>query len=329
MGSHRSKEFMQITAEAEKNLRDVFSVPDDYKVIMAQGGATLEFSSVPLNMLGTKTKADYLVTGQWSEKAHKECAKYGTGSASCNTKSTKFTSIPDKSEWKLDPEAAYVHYCDNETVNGVEFGFTPDVGSVPLVADMSSNFCSREIDVNKHAVIYAGVQKNLGPAGVCVNIIREDFANGKNELSVCPTYCSWKVGADNGSMYNTPASFTLYVVGEYLKYTKKMGGIDYWSELSDKKSGLLYGTIDSSDGFYACPVEKSARSRMNVPFTILGGDEALEKKFMDEAKKVNLYTLAGHRSVGGCRASLYNGMPLEGVEKLTSFMKSFMDENRQ
>merc|ERR1712190_117896 len=322
---------MGIITELEKNFREVIGVPDNYKVVWTQGGATLQFAGIPLNMLGgSDVKADYLVTGQWSEKAFQEAAKYTTGShAVCNTKSTKFTSIPDPASWKLDPNAKYVHYCDNETVNGVEFGFTPDVGSVPLVADMSSNFCSRKIDVKKHAVIYAGVQKNLGPAGVCVNIIREDFANGKNELSVCPTYCSWKVGADNGSMYNTPASFTLYVVGEYLKYTKKMGGIDYWSELSDKKSGLLYGTIDSSDGFYGCPVEKSARSRMNVPFTILGGNEALEKKFMDEAKKVNLYTLAGHRSVGGCRASLYNGMPLEGVEKLTSFMKSFKDENRQ
>merc|ERR1719159_2161642 len=215
--SHRSKEFMGIASEAEKNLRDVFGVPDTYKVIFAQGGATLQFSSVPLNMLGSKTKADYLITGQWGEKAHKECAKYGTPQAACNTKKTKFTSIPDPKEWTLDPEAAYVHYCANETVNGVEFSYTPDVGSVPLVADMSSNFCSKAIDVSK--------------------------------------------------------------------------------------------------GFYCCPVEKGARSRMNVPFTIMGGNEEVEKKFLDEAKKHKLFTLAGHRSVGGCRASLYNGMPLEGVEK--------------
>eukprot|EP00434_Breviolum_minutum_P023523 symbB.v1.2.020750.t1/scaffold1763.1/size102666/5 len=327
--SHRSKEFMAIAAESEKNLRDIFGVPSDYKVLMMQGGATLQFSTIPLNMLGTKTKADYLVTGQWGEKAHKECNKYGTGQLACNTKSTKFTTIPQKSEWKLDAEAAYVHYCANETVNGVEFSYTPDVGDVPLVADMSSNFCSKPIEVSKHAFIYAGIQKNLGPAGMAVGFLRPDFADGSKELKICPTYCSFKTTGDNGSMYNTPACFTMYVMGEYLKYTKKVGGLAYWAEQSDKKSGLLYGTIDSSSGFYNCPVEKTARSRMNVPFTINGGDEALEKKFLDEAKKHKLYTLAGHRSVGGCRASLYNGMPLEGVAKLTDFMKSFMDENRK
>jgi len=327
--SHRSKEFMQIATEAEKNLRDVFSVPDDYKVIMAQGGATLEFSSVPLNMLGAKTKADYLVTGQWSEKAHKECAKYGTGQAALNTKASKFTSIPDKASWKLDPEAAYVHYCDNETVNGVEFGYTPDVGSVPLVADMSSNFCSRPVNVSKHAFIYAGIQKNLGPAGMSVGFIHPEFAGGKHELKICPTYCSWKTCADNGSMYNTPACFTIYCMGEYLKYTKKVGGITHWAEKSAQKSGLIYDAIDGSDSFYQCPIDKNARSRMNIPFTIMGGNEELEKKFLEGAKKEKLYTLAGHRSVGGCRASLYNGMPMEGVEKLRDFMKSFHDENRK
>lgn len=327
--SHRSKEFMQIASEAEKDLRDIFGVPNDYKVILAQGGATLQFSSIPLNMLGAKGKADYLITGQWGEKAYKECEKYGTSQAACNSKSTKFTSIPGKADWKLDPEAAYVHYCDNETVNGVEFGYTPDVGAVPLVADMSSNFCSRQVDVSKHAYIYAGIQKNLGPAGLSVGFLHPDFATGKHELGICPTYCSWKTCADNGSMYNTPACFTLYVMGEYLKYTKKVGGIPYWEELSAKKSSMIYDAIDGSDGFYKCPVEKSARSRMNIPFTILGGNEDMEKKFLDGAKKEKLFTLAGHRSVGGCRASLYNGMPVEGVEKLRDFMKLFMDENRE
>jgi len=327
--SHRSKEFMTIASEAEKDLRDIFGVPSDYKVLMNQGGATLQFASIPLNMLGTKGKADYLVTGQWGEKAAKECNKYGTGQVACNSKSSKFTTIPGKSDWKLDPEAAYVHYCDNETVNGVEFSYTPDVGSVPLVADMSSNFCSRPIDVGKHAYIYAGIQKNLGPAGMAVGFLHPSYASGQHELKICPTYCSFKTTADNGSMYNTPACFTMYVMGEYLKYTKKKGGLAYWAEQSDKKSTMLYDCIEGSDGFYGCPVEKSARSRMNVPFTIKGGNEELEKKFLDGAKKEKLYTLAGHRSVGGCRASLYNGMPIEGVEKLTSFMKSFMDENRQ
>jgi len=326
--SHRSKEFMAIASEAEKDLRDIFGVPSDYKVLMNQGGATLQFASIPLNMLGTKGKADYLVTGQWGEKAAKECNKYGTGQVACNSKASKFTTIPGKSEWKLDPEAAYVHYCDNETVNGVEFSYTPDVGSVPLVADMSSNFCSRPIDVGKHAYIYAGIQKNLGPAGMAVGFVHPSYAGGQHELKICPTYCSFKTTADNGSMYNTPACFTMYVMGEYLKYTKKKGGLAYWAEQSDKKSTMLYDCIEGSDGFYCCPVDKTARSRMNVPFTIKGGNEELEKKFLDGAKKEKLYTLAGHRSVGGCRASLYNGMPIEGVEKLTSFMKSFMDENR-
>ena len=278
-------------------------------------------------MLGTKTKADYLVTGQWGEKAQKEGAKYCTSQLACNTKPSKFTTIPPKSEWKLDPEAAYVHYCANETVNGVEFSYTPDVGDVPLVVDMSSNFCSKPIEVRKHAYIYAGLQKNLGPAGIAVGIIRDDVAKGTNELKYCPTYCSWKTAAENGSMYNTPACFTLYVMGEYLKYTKKVGGLAHWAEQSDKKSGLIYDAIDGSDGYYGCPVEKSSRSRMNIPFTIQGGNEEVEKKFLDQAKKEKLFTLAGHRSVGGCRASLYNGMPMAGVEKLHDFMKSFMAEN--
>jgi len=328
--SHRGKEFTSIAKEADKNLRDILDVPADYKVLFTQGGATLQFAAIPLNMLGgDKTKADYLVTGQWGEKAHKECGKYGTGQLACNSKASKFTMIPKKEEWKIDPEAAYVHYCDNETVNGVEFASTPDVGDVPLVADMSSNFVSRKIDVKKHAVIYAGVQKNLGPAGMCVNILSPEVASGKNELKICPTYCSWKTTADNESMYNTPACYTIYAMGEYLKYTKKVGGISYWEEQSAKKSGMLYDTIDGSDGFYACPVQKDSRSRMNIPFTIGGDDEALTKKFLEDAKKVKLFTLAGHRSVGGCRASVYNGMPMEGVDALQSFMKSFQDENRK
>jgi len=326
--SHRSKEFVAIASEAEKNLRDILEVPEEYKVCFFQGGATLQFSAVPLNMLGAKTKADYLITGQWGEKAHKEAAKYCIGQAACNTKSTKFTTIPDASQWKLDPEAAYVHYCMNETVNGVEFNSTPEVGDVPLVADMSSNFMSRPIEIRKHAAIYAGLQKNVGPAGMAVSIIRDDFAKGDHELKICPTYCSWKTCAENQSMYNTPACFTIYVMGEYLKYTKQIGGISRWDELSDKKSRLIYDTIDSSDGFYVAPVEKSCRSRMNVPFIINGDDEALTKKFLAEAQKVKLFTLAGHRSVGGCRASLYNGMPMEGVEVLANFMKDFQTENR-
>jgi phosphoserine aminotransferase len=327
--SHRSKEFMAVAAEAEKNLRDVLSVPDDYKVVFSQGGATLQFASIPLNLFGSNTKADYLCTGQWCEKAYKECNKYGTANVALNTKSSKFTTIPDKSEWKLDPAARYVYYCDNETVNGVEFNYTPEVGDVPLIADMSSNFVSRPINISKHHCIYAGLQKNLGPAGMAVNILHPDFCNGKDELKICPTYCSWKTQADNGSMYNTPACFTWYVMGEYLKYSKKVGGVQHWAEVSDKKSRMIYDVIDGSNGFYSAPVAKNARSRMNIPFTILGDDDVIQKKFMEEAKKLKLYTLSGHKSVGGLRASVYNGMPMEGVDKLADFMKSFMDENRK
>jgi phosphoserine aminotransferase len=328
--SHRSKEFMAIATEAEKNLRDVLSVPDDYKVCFMQGGATLQFSCIPFNTLGgEKLRADYLVTGQWGEKAYKEAGKYGVSQLACNTKSSKFTIIPDQKDWKLDSQAAYVHYCANETVNGVEFQYTPDVGAVPLIADMSSNFLSKPVEVSKHSCIYAGLQKNLGPAGTCVSILSPEFASGKNEMKICPTYCSWKTCADNGSMYNTPPCFTLYVMGEYLKYTKKMGGVTHWAEQSDKKSGMIYKAIEESDGFYSAPVEKQSRSRMNVPFTIMGDDDALTKKFLEGAKKVKLYTLAGHRSVGGCRASLYNGMPYAGVEALYDYMKAFMDENRK
>jgi phosphoserine aminotransferase len=327
--SHRGKEFVAIANEAEANLRDILSVPKDYKVFYQQGGATLQFAAVPLNLLGSKTKADYLVTGQWGDKAQKEAAKYCVSQIACNTKASKYTTIPPVAEWKIDPEAAYVHYCMNETVNGVEFKETPDVGGVPLVADMSSNFISRPIEISKHAAIYAGLQKNAGPAGMTVNILSPDFADGSRELKINPTYTSWKTCYEAESMYNTPACFTIYVMGEYLKYTKSKGGVAYWDELSDKKANLLYDTIDGSDGFYNAPVDKAYRSRMNVPFTIDGDNADLTKKFLEEAKKVKLYTLAGHRTVGGCRASIYNGMPLEGVEKLTEFMKSFKDENRK
>jgi len=325
--SHRSKDFMQIASEAEKNLRDIFGVPDDYRVIMAQGGATLQFSSIPLNMLGTKGKADYLVTGQWGEKAFQECKKYGTAQASCNTKPTKFTSIPDKSSWTLDPEAAYVHYCDNETVNGVEWGYTPDVGSVPLVADMSSNFCSRPVDVSKHAYIYAGIQKNLGPAGMSVGFIRPDFATGAHESPICPTYCSFKTTADSGSMYNTPACYPIYMMGLVLKHIKAAGGIEHFEKLAEQRSTMLYDCIDNSNGYYKAPVEVGARSRVNVPFIMKGDDAETTKKFLAGAEAEGMTALAGHRSVGGCRASIYNAMPMEGVAKLCAYMKRFQEAN--
>mmetsp|Transcript_23350 Transcript_23350/g.51365 ORF Transcript_23350/g.51365 Transcript_23350/m.51365 type:complete len:367 (+) Transcript_23350:66-1166(+) len=323
--SHRSKTFVDITSQSEKDIRDLLAVPDDYKVFYMQGGATLQFASVPLNLLGSKGKADYLMTGQWGEKAVKECKKFGAAQLACDTKATKYTTITDPKDWKLDPEAAYVHYCANETVNGVEFHYTPEVGDVPLVADMSSNFLSKPIDFAKHTLIYAGCQKNAGPAGNTVVIAKPD-ALGK-ELPICPSMLSYKFISDADSMPNTPSCFAIYMMGLNMKYMKEKGGISYFDEMATKKSQMLYDMIEGSDGFYSCPVEKSSRSRMNVPFIINGGDEALEKKFQEEGKKVKLYTLAGHRSVGGIRASLYNGLPLEGVETLVSHMKSFMQEN--
>jgi len=326
--SHRGKTFVGIAEQATKDLRDVLSIPDNYKVFYQQGGATLQFASVPLNLFQSQTaEADYLVTGQWGEKALKEANKYGKGAAACNTKPSKFTTIPDPSEWKLNDKATYLHYCMNETVNGVEFKSVPDSKGVPLVADMSSNFMSRPIECEKHQYIYAGLQKNLGPAGMCVCIAKDDCL-GK-ALPITPTYMDWKTCADGDSMYNTPACYTWYIMGLYLKYTKEKGGLAYWDELSTKKSSLIYDTIDGSSGYYTGPVDKNCRSRMNVPFQIMGGKEDLEKKFMKEAEKFKLFTLAGHRSVGGLRASLYNGMPVEGVETLASFMKSFAEENPQ
>merc|ERR1719393_146459 len=323
--SHRSKEFVGIASQADKDLRDILQIPQNYKTFYVQGGATAQFSAIPLNMLGEQgASADYLITGQWGEKAHKECNKYGTGNAACNTKSSKFTTIPPVREWKCNPEAKYMHYCMNETVNGVEFKSIPE-SSVPLVADMSSNFMSRDIECGKHAFIYAGIQKNLGPAGQCVCIADQEIL-GKS-LPICPTYMDWKTCADADSMYNTPACYTWYMMGLYLKYTKEKGGISYWDDLADKKSKMIYDIIDGSGGFYTAPVDKNCRSRMNIPFQIQGGNEELEKKWLKDAEKMKLFTLAGHRSVGGIRASLYNGMPFEGVACLADFMKAFQQEN--
>jgi len=326
--SHRSKEYIAIWDQMEKDLRDILNVPSHFKILNLQGGATLQFAAIPLNLLGSSNGAgDYLVTGQWSDRAIKECAKYGQIGTVCSGKGTNFTSIPDEATWKFNPEAKYVHYCDNETVHGVEFARTPAVAA-PLVADMSSNFMSREIDFSKHAVIYAGAQKNLGPAGNTVVFVDEKFI-GKAELPICPTYCSWKTAADAGSMYNTPACFAVYAMGVYLQHTKELGGLAHWEDLARIKSEMLYKAVDSSDGFYTCPVAKSCRSRMNVPFQIKGGDEALEKKFLALGITRKLVNLAGHRSVGGLRASLYNGMSLEGVMELVDFMKDFQEEQAQ
>jgi len=307
------------------DLRELLQVPDNFKVMFLQGGATAQFAAVPLNLLGkTGAKADYLVTGQWGEKAVAECKKWGAPSTVADGKPTKYTQIPPSSEWKLSEDAEYFHYTSNETVNGVEFQTVPDV-KVPLVVDHSSNFMSKPIDFTKHACIYAGAQKNIGPAGVTIVIVRDDFLN--KELDLCPTAFSWKTYAKADSMYNTPSCYAIYMMGLYLKYVKENGGLARFDKLADERATLLYSAIDNSGGFYTCPVAKECRSRMNVPFVIKGDDAALTKVFLAEAAKAGLCTLAGHRTVGGLRASLYNAMPVEGVAKLADFMAKFQAKN--
>merc|ERR1712137_276421 len=321
--SHRSKEYESIIFQAEKDMRELLKVPANFKILFLQGGATSQFAAVPLNLLGKNgAEADYVVTGQWGEKALAECSKWGKANAAVNTKSTKFTQFPPPSEWKTSADAVFLHYTANETVNGVEFKDAPTVtGKTLLVADCSSNFCSKHIDWDKHAMIYAGAQKNIGPAGVTVVIVREDLL-GK-ELAECPTSLSYQVFAKADSMYNTPSCYAIYVMGLFLQHLLKNGGIPACEKLAEQRADLLYGCIESSGGFYSCPVDKSCRSRMNVPFVIKGDDADLTKKFLAETKAAGMTNLAGHRSVGGCRASLYNAMPVEGVAKLAGFMDKF------
>merc|ERR1712176_282492 len=321
--SHRSKEYESIIFQAEKDMRELLKVPANFKILFLQGGATTQFAAVPLNLLGKNgAEADYVVTGQWGEKALAECAKWGKANAVCNTWATKFTKIPPQSEWKTSSDAVYLHYTSNETVNGVEFKETPAVqGNTLLVCDWSSNFMSKPIDWDKHAMIYAGAQKNIGPAGVTVVIVRDDLL-GK-ELKECPTALSYQVFAKADSMYNTPSCYAIYVMGLYLDYAKRNGGIAHFDALAEKRAKLLYDNIDNSGGFYTCPVDKACRSRMNVPFVIKGDDAALTKEFLAESKALGMTNLAGHRSVGGCRASIYNAMPIEGVARLANFMDKF------
>jgi len=324
--SHRGKAFESIIKSAMQDMRELLEIPSNFKILFLQGGATIQFAAVPLNLLGERgATADYIVTGQWGDKAQIECGKWGKGNVVASSKPTKFTTIPPRSEWKLNPEAKYVHYTLNETVNGVEWPAPPEVGDKLLVGDASSNFMSQKIDWKKHAVIYAGAQKNIGPAGVTIVIVREDLL-GK-EILECPTGMSWKTQDGAGSMYNTPSTYPIYVMGLYLKYAKEAGGVEAFAKLAEERSKLLYDAIDSSGGFYKGPVAKDCRSRVNVPFVIKGDDPVLTKKFLKEAEEEGLTALAGHRSVGGLRASLYNAMPLEGVAKLASFMKKFHKTN--
>uniref|UniRef100_A0A0G4G470 phosphoserine transaminase n=1 Tax=Chromera velia CCMP2878 TaxID=1169474 RepID=A0A0G4G470_9ALVE len=322
--SHRSKEFIKIFDTTMADLKEILQIPQNYKLLMMQGGATLQFSCVPLNLLESQgAVCDYAVTGSWGQKAFEEGAKYGSAVKVCDTKPTKYTTIPPVDQWKLSPDAKYLHYCSNETIYGVEFKSTPVV-QAPLVADMSSNFCSRPIDVDKHVLIYAGAQKNLGPAGATVVIVREDCI-GK-QLPITPTYLGYDIHAKNDSMYNTPPCQAVYMIGLMAKWMKQKGGLSAWQEYAESKAKILYDLINGSDGYYVCPVDEQYRSNMNVPFRVCCNED-MEKKFLEEAKKRKLTTLAGHRTVGGVRASIYNGMPTEGVQALADFMKEFQQTN--
>jgi phosphoserine aminotransferase len=313
--SHRGKEFMGIAAEAERDLRELLAIPAHYKVLFLQGGATLQFAQVPMNLLHGKGKADYVVTGEWSKKAIKEAKKYCDAAVAASSEDRSFSYAPK--QWNVRPEAAYVHYCSNETIGGVEFHQTPGT-SVPLVADASSHFLSRPLDVSRFALIYAGAQKNAGPAGLTFVIVREDLI-GKAEKGT-PSVMDYKLQADADSMLNTPATYALYVAGLVFKWLQQQGGLAAIEKLNVAKAKLLYDFLDASS-FFRNPVAREDRSRMNVPFTLK--DSSLDEAFLKGAQERGMVQLKGHRSVGGMRASIYNAMPIEGVRLLVEYMRQF------
>jgi phosphoserine aminotransferase len=320
--SHRGREFVSIAEKAEQDLRDLLEIPDNYKVLFLQGGASSQFAMVPMNLLKGRGTADYFNTGAWSKKAIAEAKRFCNVNIVATGESANFTTIPPKSQWSLNPEAAYVHYAPNETIGGVEFHVMPDVGSIPLVADMSSTILSRPIDVSKFGLIYAGAQKNIGPAGLTIVIVRDNLIGG--EIPGTPAMFSYETHAKSGSMYNTPPTYSWYVAGLVFDWIKRKGGLPAMAEINKRKADKLYAAIDTS-GFYANPVEPACRSWMNVPFTLAKPE--LDGMFLEQAKEAGLVTLKGHRSVGGMRASIYNAMPEEGVNALISFMKEFEKRN--
>ena len=319
--SHRSDEFVAIAEAAEKDLRELAGISDDYAVLFMQGGASSQFSTIPLNLLGDKTSADYVNTGIWSKKAIAEAKRYGNVNVVASSEDSGFTTIPDQSGWNTSADAAYLHYTPNETIGGLEYDFIPDSGDVPLVADMSSTMLSRPLDISKFGLIYAGAQKNIGPSGLVVVIIRKDLL-GKARKET-PTMMNYQVIADNGSMYNTPATYSWYLSGLVFKWLKEQGGVQAMGEMNARKVKKLYGFIDAND-FYANPIEPRFRSWMNVPFTL--ADDALNAEFLKGAEARHLLNLQGHRSVGGMRASIYNAMPEEGVDALIDYMTEFAKE---
>ena len=326
--SHRSKTFDAILADAKSGIKKLLNVPDNYEILFLQGGASLQFSMVPLNLMPPKNKADYISTGSWSKKAIKEAKRVGTVNVAATTEEGEgenkfFKRIPKQSELKLDPDASYVHFTSNNTIYGTQWKSEPEIGNVPLVCDASSDILHKPIDVSKYAMIYAGAQKNIGPSGVVLVIIRKDMLERSQDS--LHTMLNYKIQAENDSMYNTPNTFGIYIIKLVTKYLLNNGGLDKMYEINKKKAEILYNAIDNSGGFYKGHAEKDSRSLMNVTFNLATPE--LEKKLIDEATKAGFIGLKGHRSVGGLRASIYNAFPVKGVEALVDFMKDFQKQN--
>lgn len=320
--SHRSKAFQGVAADLESALRELLAIPSGYRVILLQGGATAQFAGIPLNLAGAGSTADYINTGAWSKKAIAEARQYCTVNVAADESASGYHTVPAQGTFKLTPGAAYVHYTPNETIGGVEFPYVPEVSKTPLVADFSSTFLSRPIDVSRFGLIYAGAQKNVGPAGLCIVVVREELI-GKARPGT-PQVLNYKDMADNGSMLNTPPTFAWYIAGLVLKWLQGKGGLAAMEQLNREKAQTLYSAIDQS-GFYSNPVARDCRSWMNIPFTLARPE--LDKAFLAQAQAAGLTNLSGHRSVGGMRASIYNAMPLAGVQALIGFMQEFQRRN--
>ncbi len=321
--SHRGKEFTAIAAQAEADLRELLAVPASYRILFMQGGAIAENAIIPMNLMGDRRVADYVVTGSWSQKSQNEARKYAEVNIAATAEASGFTTVPAIDAWRISPDPAYVFTCTNETIGGVEYPFEPDLArigrsEVPVVADMSSHILSRAIDVSKYGLIFGGAQKNIGPAGLTIVIVREDLLG--HAMPHCPSAFDFKTVADNGSMYNTPPTYSIYIAGLVFQWLKRQGGVAAIEAQNFAKAKLLYDFLDGSD-FYENRVDKACRSRMNVPFFLK--DEALNDAFLAESKAAGLVQLKGHKSVGGMRASIYNAMPLRGVQALVDFMRDF------
>lgn len=321
--SHRSQEFQAVCDTAEKNLRDLLGIPVNYRVLFLQGGATLQFSAIPLNLASAGQVADYIDTGIWSRKALAEGKRYCAARVAASADASGYTSVPPESQWQLSDKAAYVHITPNETIGGVEFDWIPETGDVPLVADLSSTILSRPLDVSRFGLIYAGAQKNIGPSGLTVVIVREDLLD--RAQGVTPTLLSYRTQADNGSMYNTPPTLAIYLAGLVFEWLREQGGLSAMAEINRRKAARLYAYIDESD-FYNNPIEVSSRSWMNIPFTL--ADDQLNGRFLNEAEESGLLNLQGHRSVGGMRASIYNAISEDAVGRLIGFMDEFARQVR-